>query len=74
MTRRAHSIDNRDMATTWLWIEDKNEYIEIDPWDLVENVLDNMPLPGYVRTTMKQTLEDMRTEIEVHTDEAIKDK
>ena len=74
MTRRAHSIDNRDMVTTWLWIEDKNEYIEIDPWDLVENVLDNMPLPGYVRTTMKQTLEDMRTEIEVHIDEAIEDK
>lgn len=34
--------DNRDPRTTWLWINDK-EYVEVDPYDLVENSIENLP-------------------------------
>ena len=33
-------VDNRDNRTTWLWINE-SQYVEIDPVDLVENMIDN---------------------------------
>lgn len=46
-TCRPHEIDNRDTLTTWLWIDkygSKEGYIEVDPWDLVENTIENAGL------------------------------
>lgn len=33
-------IDNRDIGTTWLTLPDGN-HIEVDPWELLENALEN---------------------------------
>jgi len=33
-------VDNRDPRCTWLWISD-HEYVEVDPVDLVENMVEN---------------------------------
>lgn len=33
------SIDNRDPATTWLWITD--DYVEVNPFELIENMVEN---------------------------------
>ena len=32
-------LDNRDTRTTWLWIGD--DYIEVDPVELIQNVIEN---------------------------------
>ena len=32
--------DNRDTATTWLWI-DKVRYVEVNPYDMIENMVEN---------------------------------
>lgn len=37
-------VDNRDDRTTWLWISD-TEYVEVDIPDLLENSLENNPIP-----------------------------
>ena len=35
-------IDNRDSRTTWLWIGGYgNEYLEVDPVELIENMIEN---------------------------------
>ncbi len=34
-------VDNRDSRTTWLWIG-VSDYVEIDPIDLLENMLENV--------------------------------
>ena len=33
-------VDNRDDRTTWLWLAG-NKYVEVDPTDLYENMLEN---------------------------------
>lgn len=42
MTKRADILktDNRDLTTTWLWT-DNHKFIEVNPWDLVKNALEN---------------------------------
>lgn len=44
MTRRVpiENTDNRDFRTTWLWL-DGSRYIEVDPIDLVQNAVENLP-------------------------------
>lgn len=37
-------VDNRDDKTTWLWINQR-EYVEIDPSDLMLNMIQNLPSP-----------------------------
>jgi len=32
-------VDNRDQRTTWLWIT--QDYVEVDPIDLMENMIEN---------------------------------
>jgi hypothetical protein len=39
------STDNRDVNTTWLWIE-PNAYVEVDPVDLLLNALENANVPS----------------------------
>jgi hypothetical protein len=34
-------IDNRGLEQTYLVLEGTNNYIDIDPWDLVENAIEN---------------------------------
>ncbi len=34
--------ENRDAVTTWLWVNDE-DYIEINPIDLIINMLENNP-------------------------------
>jgi hypothetical protein len=36
-------VDNRDTRTTWLWI-DTTHYIEVDPYELLRNALENSPI------------------------------
>lgn len=36
------STDNRDPHTTWLWINDR-QYVEVNPIELVYNVIENLP-------------------------------
>lgn len=33
-------VDNRDSRTTWLWTSDW-EYVEVDPVELIENMIEN---------------------------------
>lgn len=35
-----YDIDNRDISTTWLILNDSN-YLEVDPWELVINAIEN---------------------------------
>lgn len=37
-----YTIDNRDTSTTWLWIGDS--YIEVNPYELMVNVIENSHL------------------------------
>jgi len=39
---KVESVDNRDFRTTWLWL-DGSHYVEVDPIDLVENAVENLP-------------------------------
>lgn len=34
-------LDNRDLHTTWLWLNTK-EYVEVDPVDLLKNAIENL--------------------------------
>jgi hypothetical protein len=36
--------DNRDDSTTWLWINQR-EYVEVNPKELMENMIENLPEP-----------------------------
>ena len=38
-----YDIDNRDISTTWLQLPN-NTYVEVDPWELVLNALENAGL------------------------------
>ena len=38
---KVDTVDNRDSRTTWLWINGDTEYIEVDPVDLIENMIEN---------------------------------
>ncbi len=58
------TVDNRDSRTTWLWINGDTEYIEIDPVDLIQNMVENC---AHVITD--PTLIDGETEIPVTADE-----
>jgi len=40
--RRDYKVDNRDESTTWLWFSDR-EYLEVDPIELYNNMLENLP-------------------------------
>ncbi len=48
-------IDNRDFRTTWLWINN-NEYVEVDPVELLYNAVDNLPEEeqDFYRSLVKQ--------------------
>jgi len=35
-------LDNRDLHTTWLWLNTK-EYVAVDPVDLLMNAIENLP-------------------------------
>ena len=42
--RVVRSTDNRDDSTTWLWLDsDCGEYVEVNPTDLYDNMLENLP-------------------------------
>ncbi len=56
-------VDNRDSRTTWLWIS-SNQYIEVDPIDLIKNMVENC---AHVITD--PTLHDGETETPVTADE-----
>ena len=34
-------IDNRDQGATWLWNKEETDYVEVDPQDLMGNMLEN---------------------------------
>jgi len=60
-----HEVDNRDSRTTWLWIGGYgNQYIEVDPVELIKNMIENC---AHVITD--PTLHDGETEIPVTADE-----
>ena len=49
-----YEVDNRDNRTTWLWIGGYgHQYIEIDPVDLVENMIENVQ--GYIEDPETET-------------------
>lgn len=58
--------DNRDLITTWLWLHNTQSgmRIEVDPWDLVKNVIENANLPTHMQVGMKATIDEVRDEIE----------
>ena len=51
--------DNRDMNTTWLF----PAAIEVDPWDLVVNAIENAVLDGSVREPLITRLGDIQSEV-----------
>jgi len=53
MNNKEYSIDNRDIITTWL-VMDNGDYIEVDPWKLVINAIENLDPPG-----MEQLIEKL---------------
>lgn len=56
-------VDNRDSRTTWLWISNE-QYIEVDPIELIQNMVENC---AHVITD--PTLHDGETEDPVTADE-----
>jgi hypothetical protein len=44
--RNDYELDNRDTGTTWIWLDKDllEQPIEVNPWDLVINALENSPL------------------------------
>ena len=35
------TVDNRDPGTTWLWLDGTGDYIEVNPYELIENAVEN---------------------------------
>jgi hypothetical protein len=56
-------IDNRDQMTTWLWINGETEYIEVDPIELMTNMVENchhvpfIDRESFLTHVMKRALE-----------------
>ena len=56
-------IDNRDISTTWLTLPDGN-YIEIDPWEILSNALENAG-----RDDLLADLEELKSKADIDTNE-----
>jgi len=35
------TTDNRDPLTTWIWIDHGSRFVEVFPWELVQNAIEN---------------------------------
>lgn len=53
-------IDNRDMACTWLHVP---VLVDLNPWDLLRNVINNLSLPEDVVDGLFQDVENFITRI-----------
>ena len=42
MSLKIKEVDNRDVGTTWLWIEGLDDYVEVNIGELLDNVHENM--------------------------------
>lgn len=65
--KRPTETDNRDLQTTWLHIdhfESDEGYVEVDPWALVMNVLDNSPLTLDRQETYKRRVQQILNDID----------
>lgn len=49
-----YDVDNRDVNTTW--IQTSEGYLEVYPWDLVDNVIENSFNPNGIVTRIAATL------------------
>ncbi len=69
MGTRVDLVDNRDARTTWLWIDGETRFIEVDPIDLLVNMIencrhviplrdDNYPCPNGVPCDIRQRSTD----------------
>jgi len=57
-----YEIDNRDTCTTELHFQ---MTVEVEPWDLVCNVIDNAPLDDKTRADIQAQLADLRTKFDM---------
>ena len=63
MHLKIDTIDNRDSCTTWLHVNDGKDFIEVDPWSLVENVFENLN----VSEAFFDSLKDLQVLVEAMT-------
>lgn len=64
---RKYDLDNRDMNTTWLWLEffeSPEGYVEVDPWDLVCNAIENLGLAAKEESRLLKKVTDLKEEVE----------
>lgn len=52
-----YTVDNRDPSTTWLTLSD-GSYIEVDPFDLLRNSLENLGEDGMMFVNVLNWLEN----------------
>lgn len=68
-----YTLDNRDTVITEIHFERGNEYItiELHPWSLLSNLLENLPAPVHVLLGLQTTLDDLRDEVQDILEEVI---
>ena len=71
--RMDYQVDNRDLTTTWLHPLNAGGYIEVDPFELLSNTLENAGFPeglgefigNYFKATCEMEGDDDRADTSV---------
>lgn len=63
---REHDVDNRDINTTWLWIdqyESPEGFIEVDPWELLTDAIENLGFLQEVERALLRKVSELHEEV-----------
>ena len=66
MFNREYDVDNKDVETTWLWIdlhESPEGYLEVDPWKLVCDAIENLELSVEEQTQLLAATETLKKQV-----------
>ena len=63
---KGYKIDNRDMYETWLWLDGdgSQDAVRVDPWELVENVIENVDLEQGIKDKLVLELFGLRDRLD----------
>jgi hypothetical protein len=59
-----YHTDNQDLYTTRLWIHGHHDHIDVAPWALLEDLIENMPISEMLCDRIVESLQAMRAEID----------
>jgi hypothetical protein len=59
-----YHTDNQDLYTTRLWIHGHHDHIDVAPWALLEDLIENMPISEMLCDRFVEALQAMRAEID----------